>query len=76
MRSADQTLRLVAEIALAGLTESALPLEDRADFYEGLGAFLPYAEAEAAKYAATCIRETQRAQHEVLKALTTGKEVA
>ena len=66
-------LDLVAEIAVAGLSHFALSPDDRADFYEGLSAFLANAESEAAKYAATCIRECQRAQHDFLNALETKK---
>jgi len=66
-------LNLVAEVAVAGLDSSALSSEDRADFYQGLGAFLAGNESEAAKYAATCIRECQRAQHDFLAALAKKK---
>jgi len=73
MRSRPQILALVAEIAVAGLDHCALSPDDRADFYEGLSAFLPKTESEAAKYAATCIRESQRAQQDFLSTLETKK---
>jgi hypothetical protein len=66
-------LELVAEVAVAGLNHLALPPEDRADFYEGLSALLPKAKSEAAKYAATCIRECQRAQQDFMTTLETKK---
>jgi len=66
-------LGLVAEVAVAGLIHSPLSQEDRADFYEGLSVFLPKTESEAAKYAATCIRECQRAQQDFLVKLETKK---
>jgi uncharacterized protein (DUF2336 family) len=66
-------INLVAEVAVTGLKNSALSSEDRADFYQGLSAFLAGNESEAAKYAATCIRECQRAQQEFLAALASRK---
>jgi len=73
MRNRTQMLDLVAEIAVAGLNHSVLSPEDRADFYDGLSAVLPRTQSEAAKYAATCIRECQRAQQDFLAALETKK---
>jgi len=74
-RATTQThrLNLVAVIAVTGLSHSALCPEDRADFYEGLSAILSPGSAEAAKYAATCVRECQRAQQDLLTALGTGE---
>ena len=69
-------LHLVAELAIAGLDQSALSPEERARFYEALTAFLPKTEAEAARYAATCIRESQRAQQDFLTTLGTNKGAA
>lgn len=69
-------LNLVAQVAVAGLDHSPLSAGDRADFYEGLGSFLARRESEAARYAATCIRECQRAQQDFLAALAPGKEPA
>jgi hypothetical protein len=62
-------LELVAEVAVAGMNHVALAPADRADFYEGLSALLPKSKSEAAKYAATCIRECQRAQQDFLTTL-------
>ena len=76
MRNRTQMFGLVAEVAIAGLKNSVLSPNDRADFYEGLSALLPKAESEAAKYAATCIRECQRAQQDFLTVLETRKGVA
>ena len=73
MRSRAQMLGLVAEVAVAGLEHSALSAADRADVYDGLSILLPRAEAEAAKYAATCIRECQRAQQDFLDKLKSRK---
>jgi uncharacterized protein (DUF2336 family) len=73
MRNRGEMLKLVAEVAVVGLNHSALSSEDRADFYEGLGAFLATRESEAARYAATCIRECSRAQREFLAALEVQK---
>jgi len=64
MRTRNQLLALVAEVAVSGLEDFVLSPDDRADFYDGLGVLLPFSESEAAKYAATCIRESQRAQHD------------
>jgi hypothetical protein len=61
--------QLVAEIAVSGLAPSSLTPNERADFYEGLSTLLPEPGAEAAKYAATCIRESQRAEQEILNSL-------
>jgi hypothetical protein len=66
-------LGLVAEVAVAGLRHAALSPDDRADFYDGLSAFLPKMESEAAKYAATCLREAQRAQQDFLVTFQTRK---
>jgi uncharacterized protein (DUF2336 family) len=66
-------LGLVAESAVTELGHSALRPEDRADFYEGLSAILPASTSEAARYAATCIRECQRAQRDLPRALETRK---
>ena len=73
MRSRVQMLELVARVAVAGLDRSALSWEDRADFYDGLSRFLAFSESESAKYVATCIRESQRAQQDFLSALETRK---
>ncbi len=73
MKTKPQNLRLVAEIAVTGLGHSVLSPEDRAAFYEGLSAILSPAAAEAARYAATCIRESQRAQQELSAAMGTRK---
>ena len=73
MRSRNQILGLVAEIAVTGFNHSELSPDDRADFYEGLSTFLARNEAEAARYAATCIRECQRAQQDFLATLATRK---
>jgi hypothetical protein len=69
MKTKSDRLRLVAELAVAGLDRNLLPPEDHADFYEGLGAILPARAAEAARYAATCIRECHRARQDFLTAL-------
>lgn len=74
VKTKTQKLRLVAEIALAGLRHAPLSPEERADFYEGLGAILSPPASEAARYAATCIRESQGAQRELRTAIETGKE--
>lgn len=76
MRTKTQKFRLVAEIAVIGLRHCALCPEDRADFYEGLSTILSPPAAEAARYAATCIRETQWAQRELLAALEAWKGAA
>ena len=62
-------LRLVAELAITGLDHSLLSLEEGADFYEGLSTLLPPPGSDAARYAATCLRECQRARREILSAL-------
>jgi hypothetical protein len=62
-------LRLVAELAITGLNHSLLSLEEGADFYDGLSALLPSPGSEAARYAATCLRECQRARQEILSAI-------
>ena len=62
-------LQLLAQVALTGLTNSPLEPEQRADFYEALSAILPAATGEAARYAATCIREGQRAQQDLVAAI-------
>lgn len=64
-------LRLVAELAITGLDHSLLSLEEGADFYEGLSTLLPPPGADAARYAATCLRECQRARKEILAVLET-----
>jgi len=74
-KSRTQKLRLVAEIALTGLRHSALSPEDRADFYEGLGAILSPPASDAARYAATCIRESQGAQRELRAAIEARRGV-
>lgn len=76
MRTKPQMLDLVAEVAVAGLDHSALTPDERADVYEGLSAFLPKTKSEAAKYAATCIRECQRAQRDFLTILAARKGAA
>jgi uncharacterized protein (DUF2336 family) len=63
---------LIAQLAISGLNHSALSPEERADFYEELSALLPPPTAEAARYAATCLRECQRAQREIVTALQAG----
>ena len=40
MRTRNQMLGLVAEIAVSGLNHSELSPDDRADLYEGLSTFL------------------------------------
>jgi hypothetical protein len=62
-------LRLVAELAITGLDHSLLSLEEGADFYEGLSTLLPSPGSDAARYAATCLRECQRARQEILSAI-------
>jgi hypothetical protein len=64
-------LTLVAQLALAGLDHSPLIPLERADFFQGLGFLLPPPTSEAARYAATCIRESHRAQREFYAALAT-----
>jgi hypothetical protein len=76
MRSRPQLLSLVVELALAGLAHAPLSPEDRADFFDGLALILSPAPAEAARYAATCIRESQRAQRDFLTTLELKKETA
>jgi alkanesulfonate monooxygenase SsuD/methylene tetrahydromethanopterin reductase-like flavin-dependent oxidoreductase (luciferase family) len=76
MRTKPQLLALLARVAIAGLNTAELTPEDRADFYLGLSAILPETEAEAARYAATCIRESQRAQQDLLTAIETRKRAA
>jgi hypothetical protein len=73
MRTKPEMLLLVGEVAVAGLNHVAPSLEDQADVYEGLAEFLPKQEAEAAKYAATCIRESRRAQEAFLARLESRK---
>jgi len=63
---------LIARMAVAGLTQTDLPFDQRAEFYEGVSALLPVASAEAALYAAMCIRESQRAQREFLAVMEIG----
>jgi len=65
---------LVARIAITGIDHTWLSPEERAEFYEGLSTLLPAAPSEAAKYAATCIRECQRAQQEILTTLVTRRD--
>jgi hypothetical protein len=76
MRKKKQLLVLVAEVAVAGLKDSALSPDDCADFYDGLGVLLPFTESEAAKYAATCIRESHRAQQDFRTRLDMKKGAA
>jgi hypothetical protein len=76
MKTKTQRLRLVADIAVTGLIHCPLCPEDRADFYEGLSTILTPSAAEAARYAATCIRESERAQRELLAALETREGAA
>jgi len=76
MRTTTQMRHLVAETAIAGLNHTLLSPEDRADFYEGLSTLLPAPASEAARYAATCIRESQRAQREFLAAFQIRKPTA
>ncbi len=75
MKSKTQNLRLVAKIAVTGLGHCALGPGERADFYEGLGAILSPPASETARNLATCIRETQRAEQELLDALETRKGI-
>jgi len=76
MRTRTQILNLVAEIAVTGLDQSELTPADRADLYQGLSLFLEKNESEAARYAATCIRECQRAQGEFLESVVPRKGAA
>jgi hypothetical protein len=76
MKTKPQRLRLVAEMALTGLGHCPLCPEDRADFFEGLSVILTPPASEAARYAAMCIREGQRAQRELHAALAPGKGAA
>jgi hypothetical protein len=76
MKTKTQKLRLVAEIALAGLRHSVLSPEDRADFYEGLAAILPPPASDAALYAAMCLRESLGAQRALRAAVETGEGAA
>ncbi len=73
MKTRLERFRLVAEIAIAGLRHSNLRPHDRARLYEGLGMLLSPPAAEAARYAATCIRECHRAEQEFLDAIDTGR---
>ena len=73
IRNKTQILNLVAQIAVSGLDHSELSADDRADLYEGLGTFLAKNESEAARYAATCIRECRRAQQDFLARLASRK---
>jgi hypothetical protein len=66
-------LYLVADMAMAGLLHSRLSPADRADFFDALCIFLPESESEAARYAATCLRESERAQQDFLAALEIKK---
>jgi uncharacterized protein (DUF2336 family) len=74
MKTPNLQHQLVAEIAITGLNHSLLSPEERADFYEGLSSLLAPPIAESAKYAATCLRECQRAQQEIVAALGARKE--
>jgi hypothetical protein len=76
MKTKTERIHLVAEIAVAGLDRNVLGPEEHADFYDGLGAILPPPAGEAAKYAATCIRECHRAQQEFLTALEKARAEA
>ena len=76
MKTKTQILNLVAEIAVEGLNHTNITADERADLYEGLSTFLAKNESEAARYAATCIRECQRAQRDFLQRLAAGKGAA
>jgi hypothetical protein len=69
MKTRNQTLRLIAKIAITGLNHFPLSLEDSADFYEGPSTLLEPPASEAAKYAATRMRECQRAEWDFRVAL-------
>ena len=73
VRDRIEKLDLVAELALHGLRATALSPEDCADFFEGLSAFLPTTKSEAARYAATCFRESARAQRDFVERLNSAK---
>ena len=64
-------VRLIVELAVTGLDHTLLSLEETADFYHGLSTLLPPPGSEAARYAATCLRECQRARQEILNVLRT-----
>ena len=74
MKTRNPQHQLIAEIAIIGLNHSLLGPEERADFYDGLSTLLAAPLAESAKYAATCLRECQRAQQELLAGLGARKE--
>lgn len=66
-------LRLVAELAITGLDHSLLSLEEGAEFYDGLSTLLPPSGSDAARYAASCLRECRRARQQILTALDTAE---
>lgn len=67
-------LRLVAQLAITGLDHSPLSLEEGAEFFDGISALLPPPGSDAARYAATCLRECSRARQEILTALETAEK--
>jgi uncharacterized protein (DUF2336 family) len=69
LKSRQQPLRLIAELAMSGLDHASLSPEEGADFYDGLSTLLQPPTADAARYAATCLRECQRAREEILAGL-------
>lgn len=73
MRTRTQLLHLVAEVAVQNLPASRLSLRDRADFFDGLTLLLEPTAGEWARYAATCIRESSRAEAELLATLKSVK---
>jgi uncharacterized protein (DUF2336 family) len=69
MRTRTEKQQLVAQMAMAGLKRKGLCVEERADFYEGLSGLLTPPAAEAARYAANCLRECERAEEEIAATL-------
>jgi uncharacterized protein (DUF2336 family) len=61
---------------MTGLEHAPLGPEEGADFYDGLSTLLQPATAEAARYAATCLRECQRAREEILSGLRSTEREA
>ena len=66
-------LCLVADMAMEGLAHSRLSPSERADFFDALCIFLPKPVSESAGYAATCLREGERAQRDFLATLEIKK---
>jgi len=54
---------------MTGLEYTPLSPEEGADFFEGLSVLLRPPSSDAARYAATCLRECQRARQEIISAL-------